>query len=319
MEPYRTCRKNKVATAIAAFMLLLTGFAAAPANAVPIDNATTLDDIRWSEEFLPEHADVLRLYRAFFNREADVDGAKYWIDQYDSGATLDDITWSFANGTEFQTQYGNVSNAQFLTIAYNNILGRPYDQAGFDYWLAQLDSAVLTQPGVIRWMAASQEFRVRRPQAPAEHYAGALIPASELPSGTVSNGWELIQPYPYSVCANIGAPYGHARNSLYMSGDSVPTEVYSSWVIPFRTSQEATDYFNNVLAPYFLTCGVPGTTPLPASGLGQESFGVALDKHNFIRDFQYARQDNVIVGVYTVNSSLADWIMSVVLNRLASS
>ena len=84
---------------------------------------------------------MFRLYNASFNRLPDADGLKYWIDKLSSGAnTTRVISKSFIASDEFVDRYGsNVSNGQYLETLYTNILGRDYDQGGYNYWLGKLD------------------------------------------------------------------------------------------------------------------------------------------------------------------------------------
>ncbi len=156
--------------------LLLVGVAVSPVAASEVDllgnpgGVSTIDELLDSPEYRAWHADALRLYRAFFDREPDLDGAVYWIDQYEDGSSLDDLAWAFAQSTEFKARYGaTLSNSEFLTIVYSNVLGRAPDQEGFNYWLGQMDGG-LTQPGVVRWVVANQEFITNYP------YAGTAIP-----------------------------------------------------------------------------------------------------------------------------------------------
>ena len=87
-----------------------------------------------ADDLLVGHGDVLRLYRAFFERDPDPTGAIYWLDQFDSGATVDAIAYSFANSVEFESTYGDTDDEEFVRIVYGNVLGRAPDQAGFRYW-----------------------------------------------------------------------------------------------------------------------------------------------------------------------------------------
>jgi hypothetical protein len=109
------------------------------------------------------HGAVLRLYRAFFDRDPDVAGAKYWIDINEQSQTLDQIADYFTLSNEFGRNYDDTTNEQYLQAVYANILSRDYDQAGFDYWLELLDSAALTRGGVVRWIATNPEFIARYP------------------------------------------------------------------------------------------------------------------------------------------------------------
>lgn len=107
--------------------------------------------------------DVLRLYRAYFGREPDVSGGNYWLGVHADGHSLDAIAGWFSQSPEFTSRYRNVSNAGFVTAVYRNVLGRVPDPSGFAYWTGQLDRGTLTQPAMVRWVAANTEFRKRFP------------------------------------------------------------------------------------------------------------------------------------------------------------
>jgi len=255
-----------------AFLLVSVG-SIAPASAQYVEDAITIEDVRWSTDFYPEHADVLRLYRAFFDREAEALGAKYWIAQYNSGASLDDIAWVFANGPEFQTKYGATTDSQFLTILYANVLGRAYDQDGFDYC---------------------------RPQSPAEMYLNALPVQSDFPGMTVSQP-NIYAPYePYDECDST-RPYGGVYVSLERNGAPVYSELYDEYVkpryianiIPLRTNAEASEFMAYVSNLTFNCFGYSGIAP---SGLGDES--IAGDFYGDSPTFHYVRQGNVVLLVW---------------------
>ncbi|MDH3293903.1 MAG: DUF4214 domain-containing protein [Acidimicrobiia bacterium] len=73
-----------------------------------------------------------RLYRAYFLRRPDDRGLAYWIN---SDLSLSRISDAFAQSREFLNRYGTVTNAQFITLVYRNVLGRRPEPKGFDYWL----------------------------------------------------------------------------------------------------------------------------------------------------------------------------------------
>lgn len=135
-----------------------TGFTGA------MSTATTIEELRSSISYKPaEHGDILRLYRAVFNREPDIAGAKYWIDEISVGqnVSFEEITTYIAtpDQPEFAAAYADVaSNAQFLTRVYDNMLGRVPDVEGFNYWLGLMDNNGLSQAGAVRWVSESQEF-----------------------------------------------------------------------------------------------------------------------------------------------------------------
>jgi hypothetical protein len=81
-----------------------------------------------------------RLYRAAFDRTPDEPGLGFWIAQLDKGAKPTDMASGFLASQEFQKLYGtNVSNAEFLSHVYQNVLHRAPDPAGYAYWLDTLD------------------------------------------------------------------------------------------------------------------------------------------------------------------------------------
>ena len=78
---------------------------------------------------------MFRLYNAAFARFPDASGLKYWIANFSSGK--DDeraVASSFIASSEFKERYGdNVSNATYVETLYVNVLGRDYDQSGYNY------------------------------------------------------------------------------------------------------------------------------------------------------------------------------------------
>ncbi len=106
---------------------------------------------------------MLRLYRAFFQRDPDIDGANYWLERSRRGLSIDEISYSFAASEEFDNTYGSVDNRQYLEILYGNVHGRATDPAGVDYWLAALEDGRLSRGGVVRWIAAGEEFERNNP------------------------------------------------------------------------------------------------------------------------------------------------------------
>lgn len=128
-----------------------------------MDEAETLDQLIAATDYQPAYSDVLRLYWAFFNREPDIAGAKYWIDLNSHGHTLDQIAGYFTLSEEFANNYDGTTDRQYLEAVYSNVLGRGYDQSGFDYWLELLETNQLNRGGVVRWIAASSEFINKHP------------------------------------------------------------------------------------------------------------------------------------------------------------
>lgn len=86
--------------------------------------------------------DAYRLYQAAFNRKPDAEGLGYWIDELDQNKiSLPAMANSFLQSNEFSNAYGTVdqlSNADFITLLYNNVLHREPDASGQAYWLQDI-------------------------------------------------------------------------------------------------------------------------------------------------------------------------------------
>ncbi len=153
-----------VACAVIAATLAITPAAGLVADndrpvAARMVDAQSLDEITTATDFYQNYADVLRLYKAFFDRDPDVAGAKYWIQIYRRGASISEIGNYFAVSDEFSNTYGQTTNQQFLETVYRNVLGRSPDPAGFAYWLDALQSRRLSRGGVVRWISGDTEFK----------------------------------------------------------------------------------------------------------------------------------------------------------------
>ncbi len=132
-----------------------------------------------SPELSEDHADVFRLYWAFFERPPDIDGARYWVEEYNNCSSLLDITWSFGHSEEFQRRYSELDHENYVRLVYNNVLGREPDWQGEAYWRELLNSGELMQSEVMLYFAMSDEFRARHPlPSDGRPFAGCDQPAT---------------------------------------------------------------------------------------------------------------------------------------------
>lgn len=132
----------------------------------PIAQASGIDDILAASDYRAADADYLRLYHAFLARTPDIEGAKYWLSLAHGGLDLDAAAYNFSVADEFINKYGHLDNAEFVRVVYRNVLGRPEDAAGFAYWLGLVETGQTTRHGVVRWIAAGNEFIHAHPYAP---------------------------------------------------------------------------------------------------------------------------------------------------------
>ncbi|MEZ5225481.1 MAG: DUF4214 domain-containing protein [Acidimicrobiales bacterium] len=132
---------------LAALFLLPVSAAAADDSAVGLTGETPVGAaVSDYASACPEMMDsIYRLYTAYFLREPDQVGWDYWFDTYGSGpnTNLEVVSEAFAASDEFRNTYGSLSNAEFVTLIYNNVMGRAPDTAGFNHWKGALDNGYL--------------------------------------------------------------------------------------------------------------------------------------------------------------------------------
>jgi hypothetical protein len=106
---------------------------------------------------------VTRLYRAYLLRIPDRGGLTYWIRQRRvNGKKLNAISDSFASSSEFKTKYGKLTNRAFVELVYVNVLGRPGEKSGVDYWTSRLDRKVNTRGQVMTGFSESNEYKTKQ-------------------------------------------------------------------------------------------------------------------------------------------------------------
>jgi hypothetical protein len=112
-----------------------------------------------SPEFQGTVSPVARLYFAYFLRIPDYAGLNYWAANYRAGQSLDTISSAFAQSQEFVNTYGSLSDAAFVQLVYQNVLGRAPDEAGRIYWIGQLSTHARTRGQVMLAFSEGPEFR----------------------------------------------------------------------------------------------------------------------------------------------------------------
>lgn len=83
----------------------------------------------------------VELYIAYFDRAPDAVGLNFWGTSFKNGLTLEQMATLFIDQDETRDKYpSTLTNAEFATVIYDDVLGRVPDQAGFDFWVGALDS-----------------------------------------------------------------------------------------------------------------------------------------------------------------------------------
>jgi hypothetical protein len=133
------------------------------ANAIATGTFTRAQAI---EAFLsaPEFAGVMapaaRLYFATFLRVPDYAGLVFNAGLVRNGTlTHTQLANYFAASPEFIATYGALDNVQFVTLLYQNILGRAPDAPGLAGWTAALDAGTYSRGQVLLGFADSPEYQ----------------------------------------------------------------------------------------------------------------------------------------------------------------
>lgn len=134
------------------------------ANRFGTDTLISIEKIQFSDGSLfydaannTENALVYRLYKAAFARTPDDGGFHYWADQKAKGLDFNSIASSFRTSDEFKQKYGDLSNNDYVTKLYSNVLGRTPDAGGLAWWQNELNSGHQTRDQLLIGFAGSQE------------------------------------------------------------------------------------------------------------------------------------------------------------------
>jgi len=134
-------------------------FWAGQINAGALSRGQVIESFFSSPEFQETIAPVARLYFAYFLRIPDYDGLNYWIRYYRAGMSLSAISDLFAQSVEFRSMYGSLDNAAFVSLLYQNVLGRAPDAFGLTFWKGELDAGTLTRGQVMLGFSESREYK----------------------------------------------------------------------------------------------------------------------------------------------------------------
>ncbi len=219
---------RRVAGAICLAMCLAGAGLTTPAAAAP---PATFEELAQDPSLHRGHSEVLRLYYAVLDRVPEVDGALFWLNAYDSGEwTTRDIAAFFAASPEFVAVYGpNVPNADFVRIVYENVLDRPADDEGFNFWLDQVDGG-MSRAEMVLLVSNAPEFINRIP----------------LPSDTRTSTGPVVRTTPAVVAYFDGVSSLNGGPNPSLAAPGSPAEAYANYiaaVIQFVDEDLGLDFF----------------------------------------------------------------------------
>ncbi len=107
-------------------------------------------------EVTPEEK-ITGLYVAYFDRAADQEGLKYWTDKAgevareggDESSVFRTLSAGFATHPTFKSTYDHLNNEEFVSLIYQNALGRDGDGEGITYWTDLLDRGVMSRSDMV--------------------------------------------------------------------------------------------------------------------------------------------------------------------------
>jgi hypothetical protein len=80
-----------------------------------------------------------------------------WVYDLDNGRSIQDVAAGFVGSPEFVAKYGALDDTAFITLLYNNVLGRAPDAGGLADWLRLLNTGG-TRTGVVVGFSDSPEY-----------------------------------------------------------------------------------------------------------------------------------------------------------------
>ncbi len=101
------------------------------------------------------------LYQSALGRPADEAGREHWRGQIASGVRVEDIGTLFYGSAEYFERAGG-TNVEFIESLYIELLGRPADDAGIEFWVDRLENGGWAPSDVARGFYASIESRRSR-------------------------------------------------------------------------------------------------------------------------------------------------------------
>ncbi|MBU6271772.1 MAG: DUF4214 domain-containing protein [Betaproteobacteria bacterium] len=103
---------------------------------------------------------VTRLYWGALGRAPDAPGLQGWTAALEGGMSLNQAAGGFVGSAEFQAKYGSLDNTQYISLLYQNVLGRAADAGGLANWVGSLNAGN-TRTAVLTGFTESEEFKNR--------------------------------------------------------------------------------------------------------------------------------------------------------------
>ncbi|MEQ1771755.1 MAG: DUF4214 domain-containing protein, partial [Devosia sp.] len=133
------------------------------------DSASSVESLAFFDGTLvvdagSDAAQVFRIYKAALGRVPDSMGLSNWTAAHEfGGLTLVDVAAGFVGSAEFVLRYGGLTNEQFVSLLYQNVLGRGPDPAGAQHWVSQLQAGVSRAEILIGFSESQEHVQITLP------------------------------------------------------------------------------------------------------------------------------------------------------------
>ncbi|WP_246662647.1 DUF4214 domain-containing protein [Rhizobium sp. P44RR-XXIV] len=186
--------------------------------------------------------EIYRLYRAALGREPDASSlSHFFTSTYNFATDAVHIASDLVNSTEFTQKYGTLDNTQFITLLFQNALGRAPDTPSLNDWVGWLNS------GTSRALAAQAFADCSEAQA---HLANAAT------AWALNNSYEIYrlyraalgrEPDASSLSHFFTSTYNFATDAVHIASDLVNSTEFTQKYGTLDNTQFITLLFQNAL------------------------------------------------------------------------
>ncbi|MCK7542776.1 DUF4214 domain-containing protein [Marinobacter bryozoorum] len=121
---------------------------------------------------------IVRLYTGVLDRQPDVSGFDYWLDEAGDVISLSGLAESFLASDEFWLAQPDTNPGALVDYLYQQVLDRPADASGRSYWLDELDNGFGLGDLVLSFVNSAEYVRQTDPlvdQFLLDNYDGGLV------------------------------------------------------------------------------------------------------------------------------------------------
>ena len=155
---------------------LLLGFSESPEH-------LQVGNVHQSAADTSHRLQLMRLYDAAFDRDADAGGVVGWMGAMNHGWSLTQVAQAALNSDEFSATYGSLSDSDFVDLMYQNALDRPAEADGKAAALNALAHGMTRATFLTAISESAEHFDVGNVHQMTQFMASSLVSAGNGVSG----------------------------------------------------------------------------------------------------------------------------------------